>query len=536
MAPWLARSRLALLCLAGLLLIAGVLAGALAPRSRDWFVREGNARLQGYTLALGAVAFRPWTLTLEFHDLVIRQAAHPEPAVFAAPRLVIDVEWRALLRGRVVARALLEAPAVVIDVQQLHAEAADRVPLVRRGWQRLPELYPLEVNAVVVRDGTLLYRAPDAVRPLRLTRVAGWIANIRHVEAAAARYPSPLHLEAVVFDVGRARFDGAADLLRHARPALRGSGAIDAVPLETLGPVLRDYPLRIAGGTLATRGAIESGPAGTSLRLAQVAITGIRVDWLGGADERQLAAVRRAAAAARRAARDPALTFAMDELRVDGEFGYVNRERSPPYRVFLDRAEMLARGLGNRPSATPATLRVSGRPMGSGEAIVTGAFSNGPGPPDFALDIRARGTRLPALNPLLRAHAGLDADAGTVSLYSQVLVRDGRIRGYVKPLLRDVDLYSREQDRDDGLLHRLYEFVADGVRRMLENDREDTIATVADLSGPVQDPRASTWQVIRNIARNAFVQALRPGFEERLKARPRREPDPPERQRPARRG
>lgn len=144
--------------------------------------------------------------------------------------------------------------------------------------------------------------------------------------------------------------------------------------------------------------------------------------------------------------------------------------------------------------------------------------------------------------PLLRSHANLDAAAGTVSLHSQILVRDGRIRGYIKPLLRDVDLYDPRQDRDDGVLHRIYEFVADGVRRILENQRDDTIATVADLSGPVQDPRASTWEVIRNLARNAFVQALQPGFEQgarrpgsRRTSAPRPTAPPAPRDAPARR-
>ncbi|MCU0760690.1 MAG: DUF748 domain-containing protein [Steroidobacteraceae bacterium] len=511
----LPRWPVVLLATALLLLLVAMLATVLAPRLRPWIVRESNARLQGYTLALGGVALRPWSLTLELRDLVVRQDAHPDPAMLAVPRLRVDVEWRSLLRGRVVAQALVEGPAVVVDAAQLRAEAGDRVPLARRGWQRLPELYPLELNALEVRNGTLVYRAPEARRPLRLVAINGSARNIRHVEAGSGSHPSPLHLEAVVFDVGRARFDGAADFLRHARPAVKGRGSIDAVPLATLGPILRGYPLRIAGGTLAAAGAVELGPRGTRAHLEKVAIRGIRVDYLGGGDPAARQALRRAAQAARSASRDPAVWLRMDELQVDGEFGFVNEGRDRPYRLFLGDARVRVHDLDNRRTDGRATLAVSGRPMGAGRAAIRGAFRNGPGPADFALDVRTSGLPVTRLNPLLESHAGLDAAEGRFELYSQVLVEDGRIRGYVKPLFRDLELYDRDQDEDDGVLRQVYEFVADGVRRILENGRRDTVGTVADLSGPLQDPDASVLQIIGNLARNAFVEAILPGFEQR---------------------
>ena len=83
----------------------------------------------------------------------------------------------------------------------------------------------------------------------------------------------------------------------------------------------------------------------------------------------------------------------------------------------------------------------------------------------------------------------------------------------MKPLFRDVDLYDRNQDGDDGVLHQLYELIADGVRAMLENRRRDEVGTIADLSGPVKDPQASIPQILGNLARNAFVEAILPGFE-----------------------
>jgi hypothetical protein len=39
------------------------------------------------------------------------------------------------------------------------------------------------------------------------------------------------------------------------------------------------------------------------------------------------------------------------------------------------------------------------------------------------------------------------------------------------------------------------------------------VATKADISGPLENPQASTWQVLLNLIQNAIFRAILPGFE-----------------------
>jgi hypothetical protein len=39
------------------------------------------------------------------------------------------------------------------------------------------------------------------------------------------------------------------------------------------------------------------------------------------------------------------------------------------------------------------------------------------------------------------------------------------------------------------------------------------VATRADLSGEVEDPETSTWQIIVRLVQNAFFRSILPGFE-----------------------
>ena len=48
---------------------------------------------------------------------------------------------------------------------------------------------------------------------------------------------------------------------------------------------------------------------------------------------------------------------------------------------------------------------------------------------------------------------------------------------------------------------------------VLENFPRDEVATQADIGGPLDNPQASTWQVVVTLIQNAFFKAILPGFE-----------------------
>jgi hypothetical protein len=50
---------------------------------------------------------------------------------------------------------------------------------------------------------------------------------------------------------------------------------------------------------------------------------------------------------------------------------------------------------------------------------------------------------------------------------------------------------------------------------VLENPFHGQVATRAELSGPVEHPQASTWEIVAGLIRNAFWQAMVPGVDRR---------------------
>ena len=104
-----------------------------------------------------------------------------------------------------------------------------------------------------------------------------------------------------------------------------------------------------------------------------------------------------------------------------------------------------------------------------------------------------------------------------LDLKDELTVKNKRIEGYVKPLFRELDVYEEHQDRHKPAIRRLYERLVDGASKVLGNWPRDEVATKAKLSGPIENPKANSLEIIVGLIQNAFFEAILPGFEQQLK-------------------
>ena len=471
--------------------------------------QEMNARLEGYHVDLSSVDFSPWNLSLELRGLAVVQEAHPEPAVAAFPRIAFSVQWLGLLRGHVVGDVLLEAPALHIDLEKLREERHDEIELDERGWQdALLAAYPLKVNRLDVERGALTYTHGEGSHPLEIDQIEMVARNIRNIRSDEEVYPSPVSAIGRVFEHGRVELVGNADFLEKPHAGLRTRLRLENVPLERLDPVGRDLRLVISGGRLSAEGELEVSPDKRDVLLETVRIDGLHADYVFDPVETE-----QALELAKQIERDPAISYRIETLlAADGELGFVNRTVDPGYRLFLSDARLIVEGLASR-SEQVSQARLEGLFMGSGETVASGVFRPDRDGADFEVAVAIRGTELSALNDLLRTYAKLDVTAGRFSFYSELEVAEGQLDGYIKPLFEDVDIYDPEQDRHKGFFKRVWEGIAEGLTEILANRPRDEVATLADLEGSVENPDASNWQILYNVVRNAFFEAILPGFQ-----------------------
>lgn len=135
---------------------------------------------------------------------------------------------------------------------------------------------------------------------------------------------------------------------------------------------------------------------------------------------------------------------------------------------------------------------------------------------EFELRLRARDIDLTRFNDFARAYGRFDFKRGSCDLVIEAQAEDAQLSGYIKPLLREVEVFDWEQDVEDedkGVLRSLWEALVGGGETLLKNQRRDQFATRVELSGNVHDQEVSAFQAFLAILRNGFVEAFDPRFE-----------------------
>ena len=484
-----------------------------------------NSKLKGYSVRLPRLHFQLVGFSLTLKGLTIFQQAHPDPPIAYFPVLHASINWHEIFSGRLVAEFRLDRPEVHVNLQQLSHEAASAVPLKEQGWQQAVEaIYPLKINVLTIHDATITYIDQDPEKPLRLSRLNLKAGNIRNVRLPDKVYPSSFHLETAILGTGRGVIDGKANFLGEPYPGINARIKLEKVPLDYFKSIIARTNLSIRNGLFSASGEAEYAPRVKRAHLKDLVIEGMTIDYIHS--PRTAAAERRRAEQVGRAARE--VSKSKMELRVDQvrltrcTVGLVNEAARNPYRVFLADADLNLSNLSNNFSQGPARAELQGKFMGSGATRVAAHFRPGHKGTDLDLDVKIEETRMTAMNDLLRAYANFDVAAGTFTLYSELHVKDGAVSGYVKPFFKEMKVYDRRKDKEKKVSRKMYEILVGGVARLLERRPHGEVATKADISGTLEKPHISSWQIIGQLIKNAFFKAILPGFEKEVSGPQRR--------------
>ena len=142
--------------------------------------------------------------------------------------------------------------------------------------------------------------------------------------------------------------------------------------------------------------------------------------------------------------------------------------------------------------------------------------------PTFDLNLRVKNVQLPQVNPWLTRFIKADAESGEFELYMELAAADGKFKGYAKPVMRDVNIYSSEEPEKNPL-KRLWEGFVDLAANVLENQEEDQVAARIPFSGTIENPDADLFATIGSVMRNAFVSAFARSLEGSISVRSVRE-------------
>ncbi len=196
----------------------------------------------------------------------------------------------------------------------------------------------------------------------------------------------------------------------------------------------------------------------------------------------------------------------------NGSITYYDFTTKPEVEVYVDNLNLVMTNLTNiesKEDTLPSYVSATGYTLGNGKLEVNAGFNALKEIPDLDLTLNLEQVNMPALNDFVRAFASLDVEQGIFNLYSEIVIDDALLSGYVRPVLENLEILDWEEEKG-GFLNKLWEAVAGGVRAIFENPSEEQVATQTPLKGNLNqmDLDAGIWPTIWGLFKNAFVEAF----------------------------
>ena len=200
-----------------------------------------------------------------------------------------------------------------------------------------------------------------------------------------------------------------------------------------------------------------------------------------------------------------------------GVLRYIDKNSKPAVDIQLTDLHILARNLRNSYDSSalmPATVLANARVY---EGALTMNMKLNPlaKEPTFDMNAEVKNTNLVLLNDFFAAYAKVDVNKGNFSMYTEVAAKDGAFTGYVKPLIKNLDVLGKE-DREDNIFKKVWEGLTETAGEVFENQPRNRIATKIPFEGRLDNPDASVGTAVINILQNAFIRAIQPSIDNEI--------------------
>ncbi len=136
--------------------------------------------------------------------------------------------------------------------------------------------------------------------------------------------------------------------------------------------------------------------------------------------------------------------------------------------------------------------------------------------PDFNYKLRFSDIQLIKLNTLAREYANIDFERGTVSVYSEMVMLDKKLNGYIKPLTKGMKIFKLNEHEGRSVGKFFTELLAQAGTAVLKNQKQDQVATRIPLNGTIDDVETAVWPTIFGVLRNGYIEAFRGKFDNNI--------------------
>jgi hypothetical protein len=196
-----------------------------------------------------------------------------------------------------------------------------------------------------------------------------------------------------------------------------------------------------------------------------------------------------------------------------GDVHYLELHSSPGVDLELSQLEVDADNMSNSLGLKvplPATVKITARPLLTGTFEMNLAVNFDEQFATFTQDFRMEHVPAAGANAVLQKYLKVRVKSGEIGIYSELACDKGIYHGYVKSFFYRLEFEPKSTD--EGNPGAIWSGILNTVKGLFESDNQ-VIATQSEISGRADQPQVDSTSVIMGILSNAYIQALRTGFD-----------------------
>ncbi|MEO6459993.1 MAG: DUF748 domain-containing protein [Bdellovibrionota bacterium] len=126
--------------------------------------------------------------------------------------------------------------------------------------------------------------------------------------------------------------------------------------------------------------------------------------------------------------------------------------------------------------------------------------------PTFDLNLEMRHVNLVEFSDFAKTYARFDIGTGRLDVFAEAASADGKIKGYVKPLLTNVKILAAENQHDDSAT--LSDVIISTANLIVRRYSKDESAAKIPFEGELTNPKIKIWDSIKSSLGHAFGKEI----------------------------
>jgi len=195
---------------------------------------------------------------------------------------------------------------------------------------------------------------------------------------------------------------------------------------------------------------------------------------------------------------------------LNGQIHYIDLGSSPKLDIAMKEVEVVATNLTNANDSAkllPAHVHASGHAY-EGDFVMKMDLDALNKQPTFDMNLELKNLNLALLTDFFKAYGNFNVKKGQLGVYTEFAAKQGAFGGYVKPLLKDMEVVKGEGDFKE----QVWELIVSGAATLLEN-KNDEVGTKVPINGRFDKPDINLWKAVSYLLRNAFLHSLKPTID-----------------------